>query len=284
MAILDILGDGSCKICVPMAGDWTELSGNHAITNPINVTWPTDASGVPFTQYASAQEADYDKTYVSGAGSAIYSGDNDWTLCLWVKEKVDSGTDINVATIDARINSYEVSLNMHLDQSGSTVYALIDDYSTRIESAYDRSQNWMHLALRKTGSTYEFFIDATSIGTTTTPSGADNIAVTDNRLFRGNDAFDMAMYRVFDRSLTDDEINYVRDEKSPPQIKLFDDVHRIFSGDEMTFSDIHKVTVPKRVMFSDIHSLDTISLINRFYDVHEVYTDRKSRIFVRSTN
>jgi len=297
MAILDILGDGSCKVCIPLAGDWFELSGNYSVTNPISVTWGTESSSVPFTDYVSANESSTTKTTVTGVGSDLFAGDDDWAETVWIRAKNPPGSS-TVTEYGVQRYSGGKTTGMGIMESGEVGYLFgIAEYSgVSVIKSYNFSDGWKHLAWAKDGANYRLYVDGVYIGIDARSDNLNSPNGTDTQFFRGNDSFDMALYRAFNRPLTVSEINTVMNEEEPPPTFIdkhgiivassstFDDVHSITISSYSTFDDVHGIITPSAELFADVHGLDYANAVRRFYDIHSVEMNYEGKIIVRGTS
>lgn len=284
MAILDILGDGSCKVCIPLEDSLNELSGNHPITSPTSwIFTPNNDPSFPFSGSGKISGSTYDNNYIDG--DHVYCEyEEDWTITIWVKD--NSGSEnINFASIAERYgNGNTHSIGYHLYPSDSYCFTDYDGQTqlAHVRSNYTRNSNWRHISWVKEGIELRHYIDGVLEASDTLSDGSPDLGESnDMQLLRGTDVFELALFRIFDRVLDATEIGLVMNEKSPPEPNYFDDVHIVSGFNKEGFIDRHTVSgIP--YTFRDIHTVDMAIDMHYFNDIHsQEQTDTGSTVIER---
>jgi len=215
MAVLDILGDGSCKALWEFDGSFNDKSGAYGGT-------PTN---VGFTEGVHGQAALFKSSsnYVSTTLKTSDFG-NTYSIACWFRRDSNNTRDCICGETGGTADSYGAYIN-HVPDSNELqcghYRASLGNFD--VVSVSTTVGAWTHLVFaRQNGSFHRVYINGVRKGSVAcsnvTASSSYSMRIGCDYYSTANRSFDGAIdtFRVFNKALTDEEVMAVYEER-PPQ-------------------------------------------------------------------
>jgi hypothetical protein len=195
---------------------------DHATVEGDSAQYTLDRSGTIYSAFEFTGN-----NWIHFPQDFIFNQPTDATLMFWIKSNDITRTSIlQSRDDDVIINNFSIVLDDTNNESGLSMFieyvSSTGKKHTLFEVPFEPDQ-WTHITMTRNDNTYELFKNGQLIGTTTdnTPDLPENIG----KWFwgkddRGNFVGVMDDIRIFDRALSDSEIQFLYHMKSPRFIEI----------------------------------------------------------------